>query len=148
MLGIEIKLTPFQVNRLTVLNMKKNQMGCSSVQCFLNVGQKCTVLCLADVECLPVIEVVLCMSISCLFCVYHALSERLLDLSTVCSFVMFLLHLYNWICRLSLIFISHLFFAHVVLSIMFHLSIAVVGVEDVCSIYGLPMVVSYISDTY
>lgn len=96
--------------------MKKNHLGCSSVLRCLNVEQKCIVLCLADVECLSVTEAVFCTSISCVFCVHRALSKRLLDSSTVCSFVRFPLHLFSWMYRLSLVFILHLSLGHVILS--------------------------------
>jgi hypothetical protein len=106
--GIEIKLTPVRANHLLVLYVKNNHLDYSSVLRFLSVEQKCVVLYLADVECLPVTEVVFCMRISCLFCVYHALSKGLLDSSTVGSFVRFLLHLRNWIYRLSFIIVISL----------------------------------------
>jgi len=50
--------------------------------------------------------------------------------------------------QLSLVFIVRIFLAHLMLSIRFYLSIAVAGIEDVCMKSGLPMVVSYISNTY
>jgi len=45
------------------------------------------------------------------------------------------------------LYLFYLFLAHVILFIGFYLSMSVAGVKDVCIKSGLPMVVSYISDT-
>jgi len=64
-------------------------------------------------------------SISCLFYIYRALSNRLLDSSALCSFTFYAVGcIGGFLC-----YLYYIFLAHVMLSIRFDFSIAVAGIE-------------------